>query len=292
MGLLAKLPRWATGGGAGITEPLESKKDSGWIASEKPPAQYFNWLFKVIYDACVVLDGLLGQTLTWTSRHTFAAGLTSSTDISVAGQATVDASGANTGTIASSLRFGVSTSGEGVGSKRTSGAGQFGLDLYTNSVQRVSIGSTGAIDCHGNALNNVATPSASTDGANKGYVDRTPVISGSSGTFLVSAAGNSTVTNSTVSITTTGRPVLLLFQPFAGAVNAYMECFSGVVFAVVMRGTTVVGGINLLNGDSQASITVIDPVASGTYSYSVQLQASGGTVSAQVINMQLVAKEF
>jgi len=78
MGLLTSLPRWATDGSAQITEPSSGKKDTGWVPAEKPPAQYMNWLFKTIYNAAVVLDGLAGIAMTWTAAHVFNAGLSAS----------------------------------------------------------------------------------------------------------------------------------------------------------------------------------------------------------------------
>lgn len=43
----SKYPEWASGG-TGITEPGAPKKILGWIV-EKPPFQFFNWLFNLIY---------------------------------------------------------------------------------------------------------------------------------------------------------------------------------------------------------------------------------------------------
>lgn len=46
-----QLPRWATDVAAPVTpEPTEGKKDLGWAVSEKPPAQYFNWWMKLVYQ--------------------------------------------------------------------------------------------------------------------------------------------------------------------------------------------------------------------------------------------------
>ncbi|TEB13353.1 hypothetical protein [Pelotomaculum propionicicum] len=39
------LPEWNNAG----TEPLQAKKDAGWEATEKPPADWFNWLFNRNY---------------------------------------------------------------------------------------------------------------------------------------------------------------------------------------------------------------------------------------------------
>lgn len=42
------LPRWADVGGD-IVEPSSGKKDIGWVAGERPAAEYFNWLLNVNY---------------------------------------------------------------------------------------------------------------------------------------------------------------------------------------------------------------------------------------------------
>jgi hypothetical protein len=58
----------------------------------------------------------------------------------------VDGSGNNNGTIDFGLKFGGSlTSGEGIASKRTAGGNQFGLDFYTSSANRMSIGPNGRV---------------------------------------------------------------------------------------------------------------------------------------------------
>jgi hypothetical protein len=58
---------------------------------------------------------------------------------SVAGGMNIDQNDANSGTPVNGLRFGGNGSGEAIGSRRTAGANQWGLDFYTNSVQRMSI---------------------------------------------------------------------------------------------------------------------------------------------------------
>ena len=52
----ADLPRWADGGSADVVEPSSGKKDIGWVAGEKLPAQFFNWILEKIYDWMVYLD--------------------------------------------------------------------------------------------------------------------------------------------------------------------------------------------------------------------------------------------
>ena len=45
------LPEWTNAG----TDPGASKKAAGWLTSEKPPAAWFNWLFKNSYDCLAEL---------------------------------------------------------------------------------------------------------------------------------------------------------------------------------------------------------------------------------------------
>jgi hypothetical protein len=64
--------------------------------------------------------------------------------LSVGGAANIDDNNANTGSVENSLTFG-SSSGEGIGSKRSNGGNQFGLDFYTASSNRLTITNTGNI---------------------------------------------------------------------------------------------------------------------------------------------------
>lgn len=60
----SKLPRWAstdvvdgTSGQNNVAEPSEPKKDLGWDFPEKPNRQWFNWLFRTIYQWTDWLNG-------------------------------------------------------------------------------------------------------------------------------------------------------------------------------------------------------------------------------------------
>lgn len=64
--------------------------------------------------------------------------------LSIASGMNIDDNNQNAGTITSALRFG-SFSGEAIGSKRTAGGNQFGLDFYTNSTNRLSITQNGNV---------------------------------------------------------------------------------------------------------------------------------------------------
>jgi hypothetical protein len=57
----------------------------------------------------------------------------------------LDDDNANNGSLANSLRFGASNTGEAIASKRTSGGNLWGLDFYTNNLSRLSISNNGYI---------------------------------------------------------------------------------------------------------------------------------------------------
>ncbi len=56
-----KLPEW---GSAGATEeePSEAKKDAGSATGEKLPAQFFNWLHRLLYEWAAYLNAPLGTS--------------------------------------------------------------------------------------------------------------------------------------------------------------------------------------------------------------------------------------
>jgi len=64
--------------------------------------------------------------------------------LSIKGGMVIDQTNLNSGTQAYMLRFG-SASGEGIGSKRTAGTNQYGLDFYASNTLRMSIGNNGNI---------------------------------------------------------------------------------------------------------------------------------------------------
>lgn len=49
------LPRWANVSGV-LVEPNGAKKDVGWLVDERPPAEFFNWWMKTVYDWTAYLD--------------------------------------------------------------------------------------------------------------------------------------------------------------------------------------------------------------------------------------------
>jgi FG-GAP repeat len=65
-------------------------------------------------------------------------------NVIIGGNLVIDQKNGNTGSIGNTIRFG-NFSGEGIGSKRNSGTGQYGLDFYTNSINRMTVTNNGNV---------------------------------------------------------------------------------------------------------------------------------------------------
>jgi hypothetical protein len=117
-------------------------------------------------------------------------------------------------------------------------------------------------------------------------------VSSSSGNFNTTAGSFVDVTNLSISITTTGRPVVVLLMPDGnGSSNsASLTVSSGASGGIsalfrIMRGSTEIArttvfiqgtavSSNLQSSVPPGALTVIDPVAAGTYTYKVQALSS------------------
>lgn len=76
-----KFPRWATVpyvdpvvGGSNVVEPPDQQKDIGWLRKQKPPANYTNWLFNLIYLWLEYLDGTVEENYTLQQIRFFDGG--------------------------------------------------------------------------------------------------------------------------------------------------------------------------------------------------------------------------
>lgn len=149
---------------------------------------------------------------------------------------------------------------------------------------------------------NVLDPVAPQDAATRAWAltkgNSPPVgqqLSASSGFFTTASPTPVDVTNLSVTITTTGRPVLALLVP-DGAGLANLSTVANNLFDVyILRGATVVG-IATLSATSSfirvpASLVVFDAPAAGTYTYKVQVNSqSSGNVSVE--NAKLLVFEL
>jgi hypothetical protein len=189
MGLLTKLPRWANTASAGITEPLESKKDVGWVASEKPPAQYWNWLFKTIYDACVVLDGLQNTGMNWAVAQGFQADVVMAQTLVLIGKLTANGGQELKGnlalidTIAQTI---LKTSAGGL--KVGTGASGGDFELQAAGTTLLKLLASGSMDAQAKILANLGAPASATDAMR--YGDSFPTPAWIDGSGLLTANFN------------------------------------------------------------------------------------------------------
>lgn len=105
-------------------------------------------------------------------------------------------------------------------------------------------------------------------------------ISSSCGSFHVTSAGLADVTNLTVTITTTGRPVMLMIMADQSGTDSYFQLQSttgsnqGTMSLAILRGASIImDNVILVDGGEMKippSIIYLDPVGAGTYTYKVQ----------------------
>lgn len=132
-------------------------------------------------------------------------------------------------------------------------------------------------------------------------------ISGSSGVFSSTSSTPVAITNLSVTITTTGRPIYVGLQPvnttstvnLAGISTGAAGSSAGVMF-YIFNGSTqiayaqvalqVVGGSNIGSTVPPSSLSIIDLQPAGTYTYSIK--GAAGSTSFAVINCVLIAYEL
>lgn len=120
-------------------------------------------------------------------------------------------------------------------------------------------------------------------------------ISSSSGTFSHNGATITAVTNLSVTITTTGRPVLLSLQAVGNGTQSYL--FSdGNTNIYFFRGSTELTHSNFFPADLSnttipASMIYLDAVSAGTHTYTVRV-STGASDTIQVRQCILVAFEL
>lgn len=121
-------------------------------------------------------------------------------------------------------------------------------------------------------------------------------ISSSCGAFSTTANSFTNVTNLLVTITTTGRPVMVIMQPVAGFTGTYadtgfVQCTGPGAVVRMFRDSTPISDSGILGSDGNYStFTVIDTPTAGTYNYAVQALAISGSVT--IHNWKLAVYEL
>lgn len=188
-------------------------------------------------------------THTVSGNQTVAGSVTAqSTGSNFVGDVAIDNAGTNAGTVTSSLRFGSTTSGEAIASKRTSTGNQFGLDIYTGSIARMSFSNTGGVQIPGATA---GTPGTSFSG-----------IYGlsSTGVSVPSVAANSCTafTGQTLNGISTGGVCLMSTDPFYQGLVASCSVTAANTFADQVCNTTG-STISPSGGTLNFRIRVIQP---------------------------------
>lgn len=129
-------------------------------------------------------------------------------------------------------------------------------------------------------------------------------ISASSGNFTTTSTSFVDVTNLSVTITTTGRPVVLKLIP-DGAAAAYIaagatSAANVAVYLALLRGASNIGQAQMngqfsgaaVQGQSPGAFEMVDPVGAGTYTYKIQAAIVASPAVCYVQNCKLVAYEL
>lgn len=120
-------------------------------------------------------------------------------------------------------------------------------------------------------------------------------VSSSCGSYSSASTTYATVTNLNVTITTTGRPVMLMIQNLSGSEGYYGSVNAATYNLRIVRGATVVGFTRLQIAAGiylPMSFSVMDVVAAGTYTYEVSVKSSSGAAAIEIVNCVLVAYEL
>ncbi len=136
-------------------------------------------------------------------------------------------------------------------------------------------------------------------------------VSSSCGNYSINTSSFTDITNISVSITTTGRPVILIFQPDTSASGTFGSGASVIgktaantnaveIDLLFFRDSTKiaqVAALSLANASNialgvGASYVIMDAPAASTYTYKIQARGSSGAGTLQIFNYLLAAYEL
>jgi hypothetical protein len=171
--------------------------------------------------------------------------------------------------------------------------------ISSNTLQVPSGGIT-ATQIAAGAVGTTQIASAAVTGPKLGLAG--PITSTTSGLFSTSASSYVTPTNLSVSITTTGRPVLLMLQgdtttssgkggriQCAGNSNYLLSFFRGVTNVSRLTFQSDVSAAGFVTDELPASaFACIDAPTAGTYTYTFQVNPNGGTCNVYLCQLTAV----
>lgn len=119
-------------------------------------------------------------------------------------------------------------------------------------------------------------------------------ISSSCGSFTTTNTSFTAVTNLSVTITTTGRPVMLMIISDGTTTTSYINGGSAVAGFAFFRGSTQLSNYSMVGSGiivPSSSLQLLDPVAAGTYTYTLRASTSTGG-SASIFFSKLAVYEL
>jgi hypothetical protein len=245
------------------------------------------------------------------------------------GDAGMDVQFTNASSTIPVLRLTNDGSGNFITARTSAGATKFSVSSAGNVTAAGTLGVTGASTLTGNTsvggtlgVTGVTTLSSTLAVTGNttitgtlqvtGQIDRPSLptvgqqVSASSGTYSTSSTSLADVTNLTVTITTTGRPVVLALVSDGSGNQSYMGAGSGstdgaALIVVALRGATEISRLFYQSPKAAAplatfgvpGVVAFDAPAAGTYTYKIRaaVDAAAGA-SGEVFYMKLVAFEL
>lgn len=197
----------------------------------------------------------------------------------------------------------------------TSLAADYSITLLTalpGSTQALNMSSSGAMgtisyDGIGSGMtstgaNDVATSRTRTTGTSVGAGG--VAISSSSGIFVTTSTSYSAVTNLSVTIVSSGRPIMIMLTSAAAAALASLQIDSNKTGKVRIRrnGVSTIGEYLFGNLSVSATtvaayvpsggITQVDAIAAGTYTYTIEAAVVSGSATLTVADSRIIVYEL